>query len=132
MKNKAVVIGIIVAILVAGAGMFYVMTKDKDDTKTANNSTSTTTTDSPEEKKDVRQAVWEQLSPELQGQTDWKQGTLSKIVYKEGMGTVEDSSYVGKEVYVVDFPTDRKAVPNNVVIYADTTTYRQIGSGFVD
>ncbi len=132
MKNKAVIIGIIVAVLIVGASAFYFATKDKDDTKTANDSTSTTTTDSPEEKKDVRQAVWEQFSPELQEQIDWKQGKVSTMVVKEDTQKMDDPSYVGKEVYVVEFMRDIKAVPNNTMTYADMDTFKIVGGGLMD
>lgn len=57
MKNKAVIISIIVVLLIAGAGVFYFLTKDKSSTDTtAKNSTSNTASSSQEAKTDKEPA----------------------------------------------------------------------------
>lgn len=86
-------------------------------------------------KKDVRQVVWEQLSLEQKELIDctWKNGKVSKITLNDNMMTqVEAKSYVGKEVYLIDFPTKNKSIPNNIIIYADLITFDYIGNGLVD
>ncbi|WP_236691805.1 hypothetical protein [Niallia circulans] len=63
----------------------------------------------------------------------WKNGKVSKITLNDNMMTqVEAKSYVGKEVYLIDFPTKNKSIPNNIIIYADLITFDYIGNGLVD
>ena len=43
-----------------------------------------------------------------------------------------DKSYKDYEVYLLDFPTKRKFIPNNMIVYADINTYDYKGNGLVD
>lgn len=84
---------------------------------------------------DVRETVWLQLSLEQKEWIDgtWKDGKVSKITLKKNMmGQVGDKSYAGKEVYLIDFPTKSKYIPNNIIVYADIKTFDYIGDGLVD
>jgi hypothetical protein len=86
-------------------------------------------------KDDVREIVWKQLSSEQKEWVDgtWKNGKVSKITLNQNMMTqVDDKSYEGKEVYLIDFPTKSKSIPNNMIVYADTNTFDYIGNGLVD
>lgn len=86
-------------------------------------------------KKDVREVVWEQLSSEQKERINgtWKDGKVSKTTLNESMmSEVEDKSYAGKEVYLIDFPTKSKSIPNNMIVYADVNTFDYIGIGLVD
>lgn len=38
----------------------------------------------------------------------------------------------GKEIYLIDFPTKSKSIPNNMIVYADVNTFDYIGNGLVD
>jgi len=85
--------------------------------------------------KDVREVVWEQLSSEQKEWIDgtWKDGKVSKITLNENMITqIDDKSYEGKEVYLIDFPTKSKSIPNNMIVYADVNTFDYIGNGLVN
>lgn len=58
---------------------------------------------------------------------------VSKTTLNESMmSEVEDKSYAGKEVYLIDFPTKSKSIPNNMIVYADVNTFDYIGIGLVD
>lgn len=84
--------------------------------------------------KDVREKVLEQLKPsekELIKGT-WSDAKTTKIVLKSSMGKINDKSFIGKEVYLVDFLTKRNGVPNNMVIYADKDSGKIVGYGYVD
>jgi hypothetical protein len=86
-------------------------------------------------KGDVREIVWKQLSTEQKLSIDgtWKDGKVSKITLNESMMTqVDDKSYKGKGVYLIDFPTKSKSIPNNMIVYADKDTFDYIGNGLVD
>ncbi len=86
-------------------------------------------------KGDVREMVWKQLSAEqkLWINGTWEDGEISKITLTENMmSQVDDKSYEGKEVYLLDFPTKSKSIPNNMIIYADINTFAYIGDGLVD
>jgi hypothetical protein len=86
-------------------------------------------------KNDVREIVWKQL-PSVQKDWingNWKDGKVSKITLNENMMTkVDDKSYEGKEVYLIDFPTKNISIPNNMIVYADIITFDYIGNGLVD
>lgn len=91
--------------------------------------------------KDMREIVWEQMPTKLKNQVKgtWKDGKVdsritlgeNSIVIAEGE-VVKDKSYAGKEVYVIDFPTKDKGIPNNMLVYADVNTFNFIGNGPVD
>jgi hypothetical protein len=86
-------------------------------------------------KDDVRENIWRQLSSEQKEWIDgtWTNGKVSKIILNENMMTqVDDKSYEGKEVYLIDFPTKSKSIPNNMIVYADIDTFDYIGNGLVD
>jgi len=86
-------------------------------------------------KDDVREIVWKQLSSEQTELIDgtWTDGKVSKVTLNENMmAQVDDKSYEGKEVYVIDFPTKNKSIPNNMIVYADIDTFDYIGNGLVD
>lgn len=85
--------------------------------------------------KDVREIVWEQLSSEQKDWIDgtWKDGKVSKVTLNKNMMIgIDDKSYEGKEVYLIDFPTKSKSIPNNMIVYADVSTFHFIGNGPVD
>lgn len=87
------------------------------------------------EKADVREVVWQQLSAEDKNRIDgsWNDGKVSKIsLRKDMMQLVDDQSYAGKEVYIIDFPTTDISRPNNILVYADVKTLHVIGYGLVD
>ncbi|WP_400247671.1 hypothetical protein AB3U99_11355 [Niallia sp. JL1B1071] len=86
-------------------------------------------------KGDAREMVWKQLSVEqkLWINGTWEDGKISKITLTENMmSQIDDKSYEGKEVYLLDFPTKSKSIPNNMIVYADINTFAYIGDGLVD
>ncbi|WP_433747609.1 hypothetical protein [Falsibacillus pallidus] len=88
------------------------------------------------EKGDVREKVWGQLSSEQRERINgtWKDGEVSKVTLNNNMmSQVNDKSYEGKVVYLIDFPTkSSNSVPNNMIVYADVNTFDYIGNGLVD
>jgi hypothetical protein len=64
--------------------------------------------------------------------SNWRDAKLSTISLSEPMGIINDKSYIGKEVYLVDFPTKSKSKPNNMVLYISKDTHKLIGVGYVD
>lgn len=83
---------------------------------------------------DVREIAINQLTSEnkeiIAG--TWQDSKLSKIALNEGMGNVNDKSYIGKEVYLIDFPTKSISIPNNIIVYIGIDNNKLIGYGFVD
>jgi len=45
---------------------------------------------------------------------------------------LDDKTYEGKEVYLIEFHTKSKSIPNNMIVYADINTFDYIGNGLVD
>lgn len=86
------------------------------------------------EQKDIREKVWEQLSKTDQDRINgtWSDGAIMKRVLKEGMGSVKDSSYFGREIYIIDFPIKSTTSLKNMVVFADLHTQKIIGYGYLD
>lgn len=83
---------------------------------------------------DVRQVVWEQLTPKDKERVEgnWQASKSSKITLTENMGNLNDKSYIGKEVYLIDFQTKSIPAPNNIIVYASLDEYKVIGYGYLD
>ena len=104
-----------------------------------NNSVVTTSNQESEnpasdEKQDIREIAYNQLTHDDKQRISgtWENSTLTTIILKEGMGTNVTYSFVGKEVYIIDFPTKDISVPNNMIVYVKMDTYKLIGYGIVD
>lgn len=83
---------------------------------------------------DIRELAYNQLTSgdkERIART-WKDSKLSKITLREGMGNITDKSYMGKEVYLVDFPTESNSIPNNIIVYLSIDSNKLLGYGFVE
>lgn len=83
---------------------------------------------------DLRQIAFEQLPSVSKGRIKgtWQDAKLSIITLREDMGIINDKSYIGKEVYIVDFPTESKSKPNNMIFYMSMDNHKLIGTGYVD
>lgn len=83
---------------------------------------------------DVREIAYNQLTSKDKERIvgTWKDSKLSKITLKEGMENINDKSYIGKEAYLVDFPTKSKSKPNNMIVYMSIDNHKLIGYGYVD
>ena len=47
------------------------------------------------------------------------------------MGMIKDNSFIGKEVYLVDFPSDEDNLTlGGIGVYADMKTHKIIGFGY--
>ena len=57
---------------------------------------------------------------------------LQRITLISTMGIINDNTYIGKEVYLIDFPTKSIAMPNNMIVYASLDNYKVIGYGYVE
>ncbi|MFL0266781.1 hypothetical protein [Candidatus Clostridium radicumherbarum] len=87
-----------------------------------------------DKKQDVREVVWNQLNAQEKEHIKgtWNDFKVSKITLTENMGRISDKSYIGKEVYLIDFTIDSMAIPNNRIVYASLDDYKLIGYGLVD
>ena len=86
---------------------------------------------------DERKIVWDQLPSNQKEFIDgtWEDGTISKVKLTESMfvkQSDEVNTYVGDEVYAVEFPTKSTSSTNNVIVYADIESLKYIGNGLVD
>lgn len=45
---------------------------------------------------------------------------------------ISDKTYIGREVYFIDFPTELKRMSNKIVVYLSVDTHKLIGYGYVD
>ena len=87
-----------------------------------------------ENKQDVRETIWNQLiSKDNAIQGNWQDGELSRTTLYEDAGIIiNDKSYIGKEVYMIDFQTKSLRMPNNIIVYASMDNNKIIGYGIVD
>ncbi|WP_043932213.1 hypothetical protein [Bacillus sp. EB01] len=85
-------------------------------------------------KRDVRESVWNQLSVSNKDRIDgsWKDAKVSKLTLKPGMGKIDKGEYIGKEVYIVDFPIKSTTSNNNMLFYASIENQELIGQGYTD
>lgn len=83
---------------------------------------------------DIRELAYNQLTSGNKERIagTWKDSKLSKITLREGMGNITDKSYMGKEVYLVDFPTESNSIPNNMIVYLSIDSNKLLGYGFVE
>ena len=86
------------------------------------------------ERHDIREIAYNQLTPNDKQRISgtWDHSKLSTIMLKQGMGTNLTSSFIGKEVYMIDFQTKDISIPNNMIVYVKIDTYKLIGYGIVD
>ena len=84
--------------------------------------------------RDVREVVWDQLTSESKERVEgnWQASNSNKMTLTESMGIINDKSYIGKEVYLVDFQTKGISIPNNMIVYASLDDYKIVGYGYVD
>lgn len=133
--NKRVILISCLVVLVGVAGViFYINQENK---KAADNDTQNSSQEV--KKEDVREVVWKQLTPQQKERADgtWRDGTASKMILERDnnamtfrLASDEYESYIGKEVYFVNFPTGD--INENFPIYADIDTYTIVGYGLVD
>lgn len=57
---------------------------------------------------------------------------LSKITLKGNMGRINNKSYIGKEVYLIDSPTKGDGVQSNMIVFLGINSNKLIGYGYVD
>ena len=83
---------------------------------------------------DVREAVWEQLTEKQKEHIagSWKDASVQKITLRESMGQIKDNTFIGEEVYLVDYPTEDSPSLGGVGVYADIQSHRIIGFGYRD
>lgn len=86
------------------------------------------------QEQDIREIAYNQLTAEDKEKTagTWQNSKFSKITLREGMGNINDKSYIGQEVYLIDFSTKNKSLPNNMIVYIEMHNYKLIGYGYVD
>lgn len=83
---------------------------------------------------DIRKTVYDQMEPKDQERMKegWADASLDSVVLTEGMAVMSDPSYIGKEVYAVDYKVKTMSLPDNMVFYASKTDGKVIGIGLVD
>lgn len=125
---KKIVLLIISAFLTLG--LFTACSSEKATSNTTNNEQVSSTV----KEKDPREIAFNQLNSNDKERigANWKDSKLSKITLKENMGNIKDKAYIGKEVYLIDFPTQSKSVPNNIIVYLSIDNNKLIGYGYVD
>ncbi len=84
---------------------------------------------------EIIEVVYNQLSQEDKDSLDYDLNNIKvlKKTLTKGVSTVTDKSYLGKEVYFIDFKkSDNKIVPDNFIAIATVEDYTLIGYGLVD
>jgi hypothetical protein len=83
---------------------------------------------------DVREDVWNRLTEEqkMQIQGTWEDASIIKRVLREDMGYNLDKTFIGKEVYIIDYPSNDNSTIGGIVVYADIKSHQLIGYGLRD
>jgi hypothetical protein len=81
---------------------------------------------------DVRESVWNQLTEKEKEHIEgtWKKASVQKIILRQSMGNIKDKTFIGKEVYIVDYPSNDNPSLGGVAVYADIKSHRVIGYGY--
>jgi hypothetical protein len=81
---------------------------------------------------DVREAVWNQLTEKEKEHIagSWKDASVQKITLRESMGQLEDKTFIGREVYIVDYPSEESPSLGGIGVFADIKSHRIIGFGY--
>jgi hypothetical protein len=74
------------------------------------------------EQKKVQEVAWEHLSKEQQSHVKgfWKNAKVIKLTLNNGV--LSGTKYDGKEVYLVDFPSDENPTLGGIGVYISTDT----------
>ena len=83
---------------------------------------------------DIRKTVYDQMEPKDRDRMreSWQDAKVTSIILTEGMAVKSDPSYIGKEVFVVDFRVRTMAIPDNMIFYASKSDGKIVGIGLVD
>jgi len=106
-----------------------------EDNQTVNNSLQNEQVKKQATSNEIIEIVYNQLPKELKETInfDLKEIKINKITLKDSMGSIVDTSYIGKEVYDIEFTiNDKTVLPNNRIVFATLEEYKIIGYGFVD
>ncbi|MEW4282634.1 hypothetical protein [Priestia koreensis] len=81
---------------------------------------------------DVREAVWDQLTDEKRNHIKgtWRDACVQKVVFQKSMGSITDKSFIGKEVYMIDYPANDSLLLGDVGVFADVKSFKIIGYGY--
>lgn len=123
-----------ITLLVISSVISLVLFAGCSSTKNSPNITNENQSNTATKSQDIREIAYNQLPSKDKEKINgtWKDSRLSKITLKEGMGIISDKSYIGKEVYLVDFPIKTNAIPNNMIVYLSTDTNNFLGYGLVE
>ncbi|MFJ5763663.1 hypothetical protein ACIQAA_32160 [Neobacillus sp. NPDC093182] len=83
---------------------------------------------------DVRESVWNRLTEEQKNhiQGTWKDASVYQRVLRENMGTNLDKTFIDKEVYIIDYPSNDNPTLGGIIVYADIKSHQLIGYGLRD
>lgn len=131
-KNSVIILSVALVIVAIGVGLSLYFSNQSEKNTTSNEEKNSSGVVA---QKDTRELIWEKLPSAQKERVNgtWQDGKLSKVTLdKNAVAWIDDKSYEGKEVYLVDFPTKATGIPNNTLIYADIDTYEYIGNAPVD
>lgn len=83
---------------------------------------------------EIIEIVYNQLPKELKDTIDFdlEKIKIDKYILKDGTGVIYDKSYIGKEVYDIEFIIkDKSVMPENRIVIATLDDYKVIGYGYV-
>lgn len=119
----------VITFLVLGVISLGLVGCDQNST-TANNTISNEIEEKTKTSDEIIEFVYNQLYRDLQDSIsfDLKKSNINKNILDDGVGEILDKSYVGKEVYSIEFPKkDKRAEPMGKVVYASIEDKKVIG-----
>jgi hypothetical protein len=123
-------INLLIISLVLSLGLFTACSSPEEANIVINKEPISTTV----KEQDIKELAYNQLTSEDKKRVSetWKDSKLSKITLHERMGRINNISYIGKEVYLIDFPTKGNSMPSNMIVYLAIDNNKLIGYGYVD
>lgn len=63
---------------------------------------------------------------------NWKGASVQNIVLRQSMRIIKDKNLIGKEVFIVEYPSSDNPTLGGYAVYADKKTHKIIGYGYRD
>jgi hypothetical protein len=60
----------------------------------------------------------------------WEDASVQKIILRDTMGIIKDKTFIGKEVFIVDYPSNDNPTLGGITAFADIRSHQIIGFGY--
>lgn len=85
--------------------------------------------------KENLEKIYNELPENIKKEIDFNYDNIdvSNVILEKDMGFISDNTYLGKEVYKVNFVIrDKNIQPNERIVFVTTEEFNYIGEGYID